>query len=409
MVGPARRPFGKAGGTDASSGVSGRTRRETGPIRGLRSTRAIRRDPTGSLGPFGERGRGGRLGDQRGRRSSGRHPSELLREPVREVLPDPTGRTPFAPSGAKTARQASANRAGAEGPSGPFGPNHRLRAAARKRSHAEDDQRGIPAPSGKGSGTGSASAGPEPYGTSSDDPAEQASSEARKVCLAQDPGCFSGRPGAAAVPGPQPGRSRGVLGQNGSGCHGIGPDPRARSAEKALRRFHRWSHPSPDGYYRRTHTRVWNPINGPRSAVKVKDKEPASAVPCGCVARATVPASVGSDAAGACGQEGPRLRTRASQTALRPNRPASSDNGRQDRNLRNNDLASSDKRKEDRALRQRKPTPSGVGGNGRACERLEPRLRTKGKEITPCGERNQNLRATAEIIATAATETGTFG
>jgi hypothetical protein len=36
---------------------------------------------------------------------------------------------------------------------------------------------------------------------------------------------------------------------------------------------------------------------------------------CGCAARATVPASVGSEAAGACGEEGPRLRTRIGRTA----------------------------------------------------------------------------------------------
>lgn len=315
MVGPARQPFGTVGSLERPRA------RQAGPIaRWAPSATCARRGSSGAIqqDPPDPSGKGD------ARRASACRVDGGLRAATRtsslgnsqgrpcQIQPE---RTLFVPSGAEAARRASANRAAAEGPSGPFGPSHRLRAAAWARSHAEVCQRGIPEPSGEGSGTGSASAGPEPYGTSSDDPAKQPSSEVGKVCLVTHPGCFSGRPGAAAVPGPQPDRSCGVLGQNSSGGSGIGPSPRARFAAKALWRFHRWSNPSPDGYYQRTHTRVWNPISGPRSAVKAKDKEAASAAACGCVARATVPASVGSEAAGACGQEGQRLRTTIGQTA----------------------------------------------------------------------------------------------
>lgn len=166
------------------SGVSGRTHREVGPIRGLRSTRAFRRDSTGFLGPFGERGRQGRFGDQGGRRSSGRHPSAFLREHARETLPYPTGQNALRPLGGGGRTASFGKPRGCGGTFGPF--------------------RSEPTPSG--GGKGAFSCGGRPAGH----PGAFGQRERHRTGLGRTGTVrdVSGRPSQACVPGRASGLSR---------------------------------------------------------------------------------------------------------------------------------------------------------------------------------------------------------
>jgi hypothetical protein len=120
-------------GAETSSGDSVRPHRELGPIRRPASPDAgLRQALTGSLGTFGERGRGHRFGGDRewGLRAStaGTTPSGGGSEvPARQ----PT--TPLDPSGTGTETVASAAAEAAARPSGRTGPGNRPRAEVGKR------------------------------------------------------------------------------------------------------------------------------------------------------------------------------------------------------------------------------------------------------------------------------------